>query len=151
MGMSTKIYGCIIEFGLWNGDEQEKIYAHNSKVLLELPEFDEWPPLDQNMLNITEPYPKDRGPNYGYCGRLIHFGGNFKSIEHEWKEWKEKFESLLEKLYWLEAQVHVQTEYLELQTYTWYNSPPKGSEPHLSLTARSSWKITGGISLGNPE
>ncbi|MDJ1494960.1 hypothetical protein QNI19_18625 [Cytophagaceae bacterium DM2B3-1] len=58
-------------------------------------------------------------PNYEYDGRLIHFGGNFKSIEYEWEEWKVKFENLLSRLYWLEADVHIKPEYTHVQTFTW--------------------------------
>ncbi|WP_114779436.1 hypothetical protein [Botryobacter ruber] len=62
---------------------------------------------------------KESSLSYDYMGRLIHFGANFKSIEHEWEEWKTKFENLLTQLYWLEADVHFKTEYAGIQPFSW--------------------------------
>lgn len=123
MGMTTTLYGCIIENGLLHTPEQDKIYAHNTSIIHALPAHDEWPPLTRNMFAITDNADfsnKNTGPNYAYSGRIIHFGGNFKSIELEWKEWEIKFEELLSKLLWLEATVHLQTEYASLFTFRWH-------------------------------
>ena len=113
--MATRIYGCIVEYGL-KAEMQSKIYAHNEKIIEQLPQGDEWPPLSRNMFAITDNY--EGGPNLDYMGRIIHFGGNFKSFTYEWKEWKLKFEDLLTKLIWVEADVHV-TEFSETQAFTW--------------------------------
>ncbi len=49
----------------------------------------------EKHVRITDNY--EGGPNLAYTGRIIHFGGNFKSITYEWKL---KFENLLTKLIW---------------------------------------------------
>lgn len=118
--MATRIYGCIVEYGLQVGEMQTRIYDHNQKVLNQLPWDDKWPPLARKMFAITynEEFPDSA--NYAYSGRIIHFGGNFKSIEHEWPEWRKKFETLLTKLLWLNADVHIETEYTRLQTSRWH-------------------------------
>lgn len=117
MGMATRLYGCIVEFGL-DPATQAKMYKHNRKVINGLPQIDQWPPLTKNMFAFTHNF-KEPSPSYDYMGRLIHFGANFKSIENEWEEWKTKFENLLTQLYWLEADVHFKTEYAGIQTFTW--------------------------------
>ena len=90
MGMATRLYGCIVEFGS-DPSIRSKIYNHNRKVINGLPQADKWPPLTRNMFTITHNM-KEPSPNYAYSGRLIHFGANFKSVEYEWEEWKAKFE-----------------------------------------------------------
>lgn len=116
--MATRIYGCIVEYGLATKELNYKINSHNQDTLNELSIVDEWPPLTRNMFAITNDV--EEGTSlYTYSGRLIHFGANFKSIEYEWEEWKNKFEDLLCKLYWVEAEVHFVTEYAGVQTFEW--------------------------------
>ena len=91
--MATRLYGCIVEYGL-STERSNEVYRHNEHVINNLPEDDEWPPLTKNMFAITQPATSADGLNYQYSGRIIHFGANFKSIEYEWKEWKDKFEEL---------------------------------------------------------
>jgi hypothetical protein len=64
--MSTRLYGCIVEYGLQAGEMQAKIYAHNQTVLSQLPENDSWPPLAKKMFAITNnsAFPAI-GPDYG--------------------------------------------------------------------------------------
>lgn len=121
MGTATRIYGCIEEYGIQGGEMQSKIYAHNEKVIEQLPQNDEWPPLSRNMFAITDnsEFEKGKGINFAYTGRIIHFGANFKSFEQDWKIWKLKFEQLLTRLIWLSADVHFKVEYTGIQTFTW--------------------------------
>jgi hypothetical protein len=117
MGMKTRLYGCIEEYGLNIGEFQDKIYSHNERIISELPIEDNWPPLTKNMFSITKNL--DSNVNHEYCGRTIHFGGNYKSIDDEWIEWKNKFENLLQNLLWTSAEVHFKNEFCELQTFSW--------------------------------
>ena len=112
MGMTTFIYGVIEEYGL-NHNRKDEIYAHNESILSQLPTSDNWPPLSQNMFAIT------KGELLEYSGRIIHFGACLKSVEHEWIEWKEKFENLLKEMYWLQAHVHFKTEYTGVVSFEW--------------------------------
>ncbi|MDF2192755.1 hypothetical protein [Paraflavitalea sp. CAU 1676] len=118
MGMATRVYGCIVEYGLLQGLQQRFVYDHNETVINELPVIDEYPLLIRPMFAITPA--ETIGAYLSYGGRIIHFGGNFKSFEYDWKEWKRKFEDLLTKLLWTEADVHFQTEYSDIQTFTWH-------------------------------
>lgn len=120
MGMRTTIYGCIEEMDFWNEPIMSEVKRHNKTIIDSLPLMDQWPPLSIEMFSFCENTPgTDPTPNLEYSGRIIHFGANLKSVESEWKEWRTKFESLLSKLFWLEAHVHFKTEYGELQSFTW--------------------------------
>jgi hypothetical protein len=127
MGMATRLYGCIVEYGS-DPAIRAKIYRHNRTAINGLAQVDKWPPLTKNMFAITHNV-KEPSPSYDYSGRLIHFGANFKSIEYEWEEWKAKFENLLTRLFWIEADVHFKTEYASIQTFSWYVDLSKWSLP----------------------
>lgn len=120
MGMRTTLYGYIEEMNFWKSPIINEVKRHNHKVIRNLKNDDEWPPLSREMFAITcnsnnEIY----RPNMEYSGRIIHFGANLKSVEYELNEWIVKYEKLLSKLIWLESKVHFQTEYAELQTLSW--------------------------------
>ncbi|MCX6180410.1 MAG: hypothetical protein NT150_00590 [Bacteroidetes bacterium] len=116
--MTTLIYGVIEEYGL-NHHIKDAIYAHNEKILSELPISDTWPPLSKEMFSITKNDKIKQGPNLEYYGRIIHFGACLKSVESEWLEWKGKFENLLKQLYWTQAHVHFKTEYTDVISFQW--------------------------------
>lgn len=111
--MTTIIYGVIQEYGL-NYKRCSEVYAHNEKVINSLPSSEDWPPLLRQMFSIAE-----GNVQIEYWGRTIHFAASTKSIEYEWLEWKEKFESLLERLCWVEAHVHFKTEYSDVVSFKW--------------------------------
>jgi len=119
MGMATRLYGCIVEYATLNEAMLQKVHAHNEQVINDLP-GDSWPPISRGMFAINKIEHQLYRANYAYGGRLIHFGGNFKSIEYEWKAWRLKFEDLLTKLLWTGANVHFRTEYAEVQNFEWY-------------------------------
>lgn len=119
MGMHTVIYGYIEEMDFWLDPIRNEIRKHNSDIIASLPLADEWPPLSREMFATCNNDASDSGPNLEYRGRIIHFGASLKSVEQEWGQWKSKFESLLTRLYFMEAKVHVQAEYMRLETSRW--------------------------------
>jgi hypothetical protein len=118
MGMATFIYGVIEEYGL-DYKRANEIYSHNEEVIASLPVSGPWPPLSREMFAITKNDTNQDGPNLEYCGRMIHFAACLKSVEYEWLEWKEKFERLLLRLYWINAYVHFKPEYTGVFSFTW--------------------------------
>lgn len=118
MGMTTFIYGVIEEYGL-NTARRDEVYAHNEAVINRLQVSDSWPPLSKEMFSITKNDTAIEGPNLEYWGRMIHFAACLKSVEYEWEEWKEKFENLLQNLYWTQAHVHFKTEYTGVISFNW--------------------------------
>jgi hypothetical protein len=119
MGMRTTIYGYIEEMDFWKAPIGPQVRKHNSTVIKQLPKGDDWPPLSYEMFAICTNHKNSPGSNLEYSGRIIHFGANLKSVEHEWKEWRAKFEKLLTHLYFTEARVHFKTEYSSLETSSW--------------------------------
>ena len=119
MGMRTTLYGYIAEMDFWKDPIMTHVRILNTKKILLLPKGDAWPPLSKEMFAICENDENESGPDLLYSGRIIHLGANLKSVEHEWKEWKSKFENLLTNLFFLEARVHFKTEYSSLETSSW--------------------------------
>ncbi|TNE54317.1 MAG: hypothetical protein EP338_07845 [Bacteroidetes bacterium] len=118
MGMTTFIYGVIEEYGL-NRYRLNEVYSHNEEIISSLPISDSWPPLSKEMFSITQNDKEIEGPNLEYSGRMIHFAACLKSVEYEWLEWKEKFENLLQQLYWTQSHVHFKTEYTGVISFEW--------------------------------
>jgi hypothetical protein len=54
-----------------------------------------------------------------YRDQVIVFGASYKSVEYEWTEWLDKFESILKLLYWTSATIHLDTELVGTHTYEW--------------------------------
>ncbi|MDC8003916.1 hypothetical protein POV27_07620 [Aureisphaera galaxeae] len=144
--MRTTLYGYIEEMDFWKDPIKTEVQNHNARVIESLNVDDEWPPLSREMFSITR-NSKDEvyRPNLEYSGRIIHFGANLKSVEHELDEWVEKFEVLLSRLLWIESKVHFQTEYCELQTLQWnvglnaYNVRNDGKFP--DAVQKSLWEF----------
>lgn len=118
MGMVTFIYGVIEEYNLCQLSDKD-VYTHNERIINSLSLLDSWPPLSREMFSITKNHPSEQGPNLEYCGRMIHFGACLKSVEYDWPEWKQKFESLLKQLQWSQAYVHFKTEYTGVISFSW--------------------------------
>lgn len=104
---------------LWQEPIMKQVRQHNYHIISSLPKDDKWPPLSYEMFAICENDKNSNGPDLEYSGRIIHFGANLKSVEQEWIEWKLKFETLLTKLFFLQARVHFKTEYSPLETSSW--------------------------------
>ena len=74
----------------------------NDAVLAELPADDVWPPLYRSLFSVTG-HDSLHGSFRGQ--RLIHFAGHFNHLASDLGEWLDKFERLLRRLYWLDAEV----------------------------------------------
>lgn len=119
MGMRTTLYGYIEEMDFWEDPIRKSVREHNFEVIGSMPEGDDWPPLSKEMFSICSNNKNFPGPNLEYLGRIIHFGANLKSVEIDWDEWKDKFELLLCRLFFLKAVVHFRPEYSGIQTNEW--------------------------------
>lgn len=73
-------------------------------MLRHLPGKDEWPPLIKTMFGITGPTAREGA----YDHDLIHFGATLKGLDpDEAAAWIAKFESLLTRLFWFRATMHI--------------------------------------------
>ena len=113
MDQESIVYGCIKDVG----HHQDEAWRRkiNREAMLELPKSDEWPYLSQEMFAI----PKLEISTDLYLTEVMHFGASYKAIEYEWSQWLEKFELLLEKMCWISAVVHLETELTGIHTFTW--------------------------------
>lgn len=59
---------------------------------------------------------------------VIHFGASYLGIEYEWKHWMQQFENLLNKMYWTQATVHMETDYSGNHIFQW-TSPGEDHQP----------------------
>ena len=54
-----------------------------------------------------------------YRNRPIHFAASLKEVDWAVRDWLDKFEGLLRRLYWQNAAVHLHTAYLGQHQFTW--------------------------------
>ena len=140
MESESIVYGCIRD---WPSDDPEQRRLRretNHGVLAELPSGDLWPFLGREMFSFCEL------PGAGlYQTQVIHFGASYGAVEYEWNLWIESFETLLKRLYWASAVVHLETELNGMHTFRWesdngFHSPQEGT-----LRVRCAWEREGAL------
>ncbi len=138
MESESIIYGCIRDWPSASADERCLRRSTNRKVLADLPSGEAWPFLGRDMFSACE----TAGEGL-YQTQVIHFGASYQALEYEWRLWIEQFESLLKKLYWASAVVHLETELNGCHTFRWdsesgFHSPQEGD-----LRVRCVWEREG--------
>ena len=115
MAHETLIFGYIRgTHGAW--EDSFPLRALNAQEIAKLPEEDDYPYLSQGMFGLPDL------ENYSVVCRtpMIHFGMTVKNIEFgDVPEWISKFEGLLSKLYWQNAEVHFVTDISGSHRYSW--------------------------------
>ncbi len=141
MDQESIVYGCIKDMA---GTVQisERLRA-NREAMLSLPHADEWPFISQEMFAI----PQVDVPNNSYQTEVMHFGASYRAVEYEWDQWIQQFESLLSRMYWVSATVHLETELSGIHTFTWetkgnYHRPGSGD-----MQVRCEWSHEGNLSI----
>jgi len=122
MEQESIVYGCIKD--AFYDDERRR---QNRSAMISLPKAEDWPYLSQEMFSI----PRMEVNDDSYLTDVIHFGASYKAIEYEWAQWMDRFESLLDKMYWVSAVVHLETELTGTHTFNWeshvnYHVPGSG-------------------------
>jgi hypothetical protein len=127
MGVRSSLIGYVEE--AWPGEaaggdptilahlqETARIIArHNEAALEALPEHDEFPPLCRPMFG----WPPAGAAMITYTHRLIHLAASMKELDWYLRDWLDKFEGLLRRLYWESAFVRVETAYLGTHEFSW--------------------------------
>jgi hypothetical protein len=74
----------------------------NDATIAALPEDDAHPPLCRSLFSVT-----GGDALHGSYGRqrIIHFAGKFNHFVNDLAPWLDKFEAMLRKLYWINAEV----------------------------------------------
>lgn len=114
MTQESIVYG-YIQGAEWMSTDLRRLHRLNRQVIGALPEADAFPHLTRSMFSI----PGDDPQQGTYRSQIIHFAASMKEVELHWREWLEKFESLLKKLYWFNAVVHLRAEVLGDEVYEW--------------------------------
>ena len=113
MDQESIVYGCIKDaFGMTDDAERRQT---NRQAMLELPTAELWPFLSQEMFSLPIPH----RVSSNYQTDVMHFGASYQAVEYEWEEWLATFETLLAKMYWVSATVHLETELSGTHTFTW--------------------------------
>jgi len=132
MDQESIVYGCIKGM-LPSGDDDllRRTRGVNRDVMQMLPRADDWSFLCREMFSShTE---------------VMHFGASYAGVEYEWDAWLAEFESMLRRMYWVSATVHLETELSGVHTFTW-ESRRSFHEPGSSeIYVRSSWQQEGAI------
>lgn len=136
MDQESVVYGCIKD--TIYSDESELAQYHreiNHRVMSELPSIEDWPLLSREMFSM----PKSVYDIGDSSTHVVHFGTSYKAVEYEWESWLQTFESMLKRMYWVSATVHLETELNGRHTFTWetdeeFHSPDSGD-----LRVRCEW------------
>ena len=76
---------------------------------------------------------------------MIHFGASYRALEYEWPLWVEQFETLLKRLYWASAVVHLDTELKGCHTFRWESERGFHSPAEDDLRVRCVWERESGL------
>ena len=140
MESESIVYGCIRDWPSEQADERCLRRDTNRQVLASLPSGEAWPFLGREMFSYCE----TAGEGL-YQTQVIHFGASYRALEYEWPLWVEQFETLLKRLYWASAVVHLETELKGCHTFRWetergFHSPQDGD-----LRVRCVWERESGL------
>lgn len=93
------------------------LHARNRAAINRLPRDDDWPWLVRGMFALPAGHPQGT-----FRRQVIHFGASIKDDPLDrgiWDVWLGKFESLLRKLYWRSAAVHLSTDFEPDRVFEW--------------------------------
>lgn len=133
MDQESIVYGCIKDT-IANEDEIHRRRV-NRRAMLSLPKADDWPFLSQEMFSI----PRIETGQGNYQTEVMHFGASYKAVEYEWDQWISKFEELLNKMYWVSATVHLETELSGTHTFSWVSDTDSHIPGMGGLHVRCEW------------
>ena len=112
------LYGCI-KGAFGSRQDFYGLYKKNKVIIDNLPETDDLPPLTRNIFTVPLDYSTPEGKPGFYRVQMIHFGASFNNLSNLWNQWLEKFERLLKRLYWYEANIHLDVELYGSYHYIW--------------------------------
>lgn len=104
MSNPTPLLGYIQEFYPYHQDNKESYHTANNGALEALPADDSYPPLCRSMMGVTG---SDALHGSFRGQRLFYLGGYLNHILEHLPEWLDKFEAFLKRLFWTEAELHV--------------------------------------------
>ena len=126
------VYGCIKNIAV---DEVVYHRRHNRDAMDQLPSAESWSLVNREMFSV----PEQQATDVSLMTEVMHFGAPYQGVEHEWNYWLEQFESLLRKMYWVSATVHLETEMSGLHSFV-FATDGEGHKPDQSdIQIRCEW------------
>jgi len=137
------VYGCIRDTVYSaSPDRVQQRREVNRQVLAALPGLEEWPLLAREMFAA----PLTNVHLGAMHTDVVHFGSAYQTVEYEWEHWMDCFESMLRRMYWVSATVHLETELSGLHTFTWQSEGEYHHPGDPSLALRCEWVREGMLS-----
>lgn len=109
MSHEAIIYGAIVGASYRIGKKYQLLQDYNAAIIRRLPTEDDYPWLIRSAFALPGRYPQGT-----FRRQIIHFGLSLKDDSSDpklWDVWFEKFETILRRLYWFSAKVHLQTDF----------------------------------------
>ena len=139
MDSESFVYGVIRDCPIGECNASRIRAEHNRSVLAQLPDADSWPLLGREMFQCA-PWLEEAAD----LSQIIHFGASYSAVEYEWSLWMEAFETLLRRLYWSSAVVHLETELNGVHTFRW-DSDGVSNLQEGALRVRCAWEREGAV------
>ncbi len=136
MDQESVVYGCIKDTVYSDQSEQFNVHRKiNLQVMNELPSIEDWGLLNREMFSMPQVASDLDDANTN----VVHFGSSYKAVEHEWEQWIGKFESMLKRMYWVSATVHLETELNGRHTFVWESEEECHAPDSGESTVRCEW------------
>lgn len=136
MSGESVVYGCIKDV-VYTDDAAiaQQRREVNRRVLASLPAAEDWPLISREMFA----HPANAIVVDDLHTDVVPFGNSYRGVEYEWEQWLRRFEAILQKMFWVSATVHLETEMSSVHTFTWstdgdFHAPDSGP-----LAMRCEW------------
>ncbi|HET8711807.1 MAG TPA: hypothetical protein VFM32_10540 [Spongiibacteraceae bacterium] len=136
MTQESVVYGCIKDVIYTSDMEQTRQRRHaNRQVLAALPSVEDWPLIGREMFVL----PSTTLVVDDLHTEVVPFGNSYKGVEYEWEQWLQRFEDLLQNMFWVSATVHLETEFNGTHTFTWHTDKEFHAPNSGPLSMRCEW------------
>ena len=136
MAQESVIYGCIKDVVFTSDMDQTRLRRHNNRrVLSALPSIEDWPLIGREMFVL----PSETLVVDDLHTDVVPFGNSYRGVEYEWQQWLQRFEDLLQNMYWVSATVHLETELNGTHTFTWHADDEFHTPNSGPLSMRCEW------------
>jgi hypothetical protein len=142
MSDESTVYGYIKSNSV--DDDRQSYLRHsvNRQAVRNLPSMDCCSLLTQECFSSPTVHNYDEQ----ISSTIIHFGKIYRGVEYEWSVWISEFEKLLQKMYWHNVVVHLETEVSGVHTFSWESGDEVHSPNDSSLNIRCEWQHELGVS-----
>jgi len=136
MSQESIVYGCIKDVVFTSDMAQTRQRRQiNRRALSSLPSIEDWPLIGREMFAL----PSETLVMDDLHTEVVPFGSSYRGVEYEWQQWLQRFEDLLQNMYWVSATVHLETELNGTHTFTWHTDSEYHQPNSGPLSMRCEW------------